>query len=75
MLKPDDGTYSETKQKKMLLKNFYHQKVRSNLKNKAFINKPDEDAQVIRSAEEAIAASQEALEQSALDVQNDLKTL
>lgn len=69
----DDGTYSETARKKEASKEFLSPEGQKQFKDQGFVNKPDEDAQVIRSAEEAIANSQEKLEQSALDVQQDAK--
>ena len=69
----DDGTYSETARKKEASKEFLSDEGQKQFEEQGFINKPNEDAQVIRSAEEAIANSQEKLEQSALDVQQDAK--
>ena len=69
----DDGTYSETARKKKASKEFLSKKGQKQFKEQGFINKPNENAQVIRSAEEAIANSQEKLQQSALDIQQDAK--
>ena len=73
VLKPDDGTYSERKTKQRASPYVLSPEGRKEFKERGFKADEPEKIEVLQEAEDAIAAEQKALEQSAIDVNAQAK--
>jgi len=69
VLKPDDGTFSDLEAKKEAAPNVLSPEGQAEFKRRNFQAEEPENVQVLQEAEDAIAAEQNALQQSAVDVQ------
>ena len=68
VLKPDDGTFSDLETKKQAAPDVLSPEGQAEFEQRGFQADQPENVQVLQDAEDAIAAEQKALEQSAVDV-------
>ncbi len=73
VLKPDDGTFSDLEAKKEAAPDVLSPEGQAEFEQRGFQADQPENVQVLQDAEDAIAAEQKALEQSAVDVNSQAK--